>query len=161
MNLCIRIIDKINNFLINISTVFLVLSCLLAVINALCRKFLSTGFPWAEELCTYLVVMMLFLSLPYLEQKHEHLSINILVSNIKNKVALKIVRLFHGIWTLLIMIIMLRYAIIISINMYQTNIVTYVLRIPRVIFFSNVVIGFALIIVVWACVLIRGGVELE
>ena len=59
-----KVIDKLMTALLTASAALGGISALLATVNALSRKFLSVSFPWAEELCTYMIVIAVFLAIP-------------------------------------------------------------------------------------------------
>ena len=154
----IRIISKIDDVVFAIATAFLSVGCVLVVLNAISRKFFNMGFPWAEELSTYLVVMMLFLSLPHLERLDRHLCIGILMSRLKSDKSKNIFRIIRGAWTIFIMVVLLRYGYTLVQTIATNNVVTYILKWPRAPIFTILLIGFALIIVVFICIIfIRKG----
>jgi TRAP-type C4-dicarboxylate transport system permease small subunit len=151
-NLVVKIIGYVNEIVFCIAMALLFVGCALTVINSLFRKFLNMGFPGAEELATYSVVMMLFLSMPYLEQIDKHLCISILMSRLKNETAKRAVRIIRGCQTILIMCLLLRHGFTLAMRMYENHVVTNMLRMPRAPFFSAMLIGFAIIAAVWFCI---------
>jgi len=158
METCMKVVKKVNEILIMISVVFLICSTVLTTINAILRKLFSQGFPWAEELATYLVVMMVFLGLSWLENYDKNLCIGIIDTFIGEK-ARKANRTLRGLVTIFIMVIMLRYGLVVMVNMYQSQMVTYALQVPKLYFFLTMIIGFFMIVVVWVALIVckRGG----
>lgn len=158
METCLKVVKKINEVLIMISVIFLVSSTILATINAILRKGFSQGFPWAEELSTYLIVMMVFLGLSHLELNDNNLCIGIIDNFIKEKVR-NIIRIIRGILTIFLMTIMLQYGLVVLKNMYISKMITYALCVPKLYFFISMIIAFFMIIIVWLALVIckKGG----
>ncbi|MDR3296322.1 MAG: TRAP transporter small permease, partial [Clostridiales Family XIII bacterium] len=159
MNPAVKIVGKINEILFDIATALLAISCGLEVVNALSRKFFNMPIVWAEEISTYFVVMMLFLSLAYIERADKALCIGILMSKLKNGTAKKVFRIIRGAWTIAVMGILIRYGITLTQNMAASHVATNILRLPRVWFFSVMVVGFVIIITVWLVIIFarKGG----
>lgn len=124
-------------------------SAFLATINAICRKFLSISLPWAEELCTYMVVVAFFLAIPYLGLTDSQLSIGILDNLIKNKPAKKIMFILKGVLVIVLSAVLVYYGIAATSAAHASNTLTYVLKWPRSLFFGIAVASFILVIVAW------------
>ena len=145
-----KVIDRAITALLTAAAVLGGCSALLATVNAVSRKFLSVSFPWAEELCTYLVVIAVFMAIPYLELKDKQLCVDLLSNSIKNKYLLKVLYIFRGVVIIFLCVIVAKYGLASTITAYQTNTLTYVLQWPRAIFFGIGVASFILAIVSWA-----------
>jgi len=156
----VRGIYAINKTMFLISTLLLGASVFITFFNVIVRKFFSFtgGLIWPEELATYCCVLMLFIGVSYLEFTNQHLSIGIIGSLIKNEKAHDIVeqvlRIFRAAVTFVLLAIVLRYGLIVLQNMYQTNMVTYAMLVPKIIYFIPMLFGFAMTIVVWITILI-------
>lgn len=149
-----QLILKFNHGLLFIGAVFGSVGVLLTTVNAICRKFANFTFPWAEELCTYMIVMAVFLIIPYLELSDGHLSVGIIESVIPNKVFNKILFIFKGILILVIFVLIVRYGYAATVNAHISNTMTYVLKWPRSIFFGVAVVSFVLSIISWLSIFI-------
>ena len=143
------IADKAITALLTAAAVLGGASALLATFNAISRKFLSVSFPWVEELCTYLVVIAVFISIPNLELKDKQLCVDFLGSTIKKKAVQKGLYLFRGVVIIFLCVVVARYGLASTVTAWQTNTVTYVLQWPRAIFFGIGVAGFLAAIVSW------------
>ena len=144
-----KVIDKLMTALLTASAALGGISALLATVNALSRKFLSVSFPWAEELCTYMIVIAVFLAIPYLELKDKQLCVDLLSNSIKNKYALKVLYIFRGLVIIFLCAMVAKYGVACTITAYQTNTLTYVLQWPRAIFFGIGVASFVIAILSW------------
>ena len=144
-----KVIDKLMTALLTASAALGGISALLATVNALSRKFLSVSFPWAEELCTYMIVIAVFLAIPDLELKDKQLCVDLLSNSIKNKYALKVLYIFRGLVIIFLCAIVAKYGLASTITAYQTNTLTYVLQWPRAIFFGIGVASFVIAILSW------------
>ncbi|MCI8992536.1 MAG: TRAP transporter small permease [Eubacterium sp.] len=140
-------LDRLMVALLSIAAVLGSASAVLATVNALCRKILSTSFPWAEELITYLVVVAVFLAIPFLEWKSKQLTVDILGNSLKNKKVRKGFQVFSAAIVIVLCFIIVRYGTESTITAYETNMRTYVLLWPRSIFFGIGVISFILTII--------------
>ena len=125
-------------------------SAVLATVNAVSRKLLSVSFPWAEELCTYMVVIAVFLAIPYLELTDKQLCVDLLSNSIKNKTARKVLYIFRGAVIIFLCAIVAKYGLTSTVTAWQSNTLTYVLQWPRAIFFGIGVASFIIAIASWA-----------
>lgn len=142
-------VKKFTTMLLTVGAALGGTSALLATVNAICRKFFSLSLPWAEELCTYAVVVAFFLAIPYLELTDSHLSIEILENIIKSKRIKKILFILKGILVTALCVIIVRYGIAATMAAHTSNTLTYVLKWPRSLFFGITVASFILSIVSW------------
>jgi TRAP-type C4-dicarboxylate transport system permease small subunit len=159
MKTIVNSIAKVNKIILAIASVLLCISVFFSTINAICRSVFSISLPWAEELCTYLVVLVVFLAIPYLEFSNSQLSIGILDAKLKNPLSKKIIYILQGAVIIVIMSILVYYGVSVTQNAYINNIVTYVLRLPRAFFFSVAVASLILVIINWVTIIFfnKGG----
>ena len=161
MDLFMKGLVKVNRVFFAVSVFLLCGSTVIAIINAITRKFFPGlgGFTWAEELSAYLAALMLFIGVAYLELTDNHLSIGVIKSAMKEgprkTSVLRIARVFRGILTLVILCIIIRYGFVVLINMVERGMVTYALRVTKAYFFVPMLIGFAMAVAVWAAMLIH------
>lgn len=149
MKACRNAVDRLMLWLVSAAAVLLGVSTILATVNAFCRKFLLISIPWSEELCTYCVVIAVFLVIPYLELKDKQLSIGLLGSVVKSQKFLKVVFLIRGVFITLLGVIIVKFGINSTQAAHASNVMTYVLKWPKSIFFAIAVGCFALAIISW------------
>lgn len=149
-----ELIRKVNAVIGTVAGVFLGISVFFATINAFVRYGLGSSFPWAEEFCTYLVVILVFLVQPWLESTDEQLSIGILNSKLKNEKVRKAIFVFRGIITVIIFYFLVKFGIYVIEKAYISKTVTYVLQIPRYILYAITTCIFGLVIVEWLAVIL-------
>jgi len=160
MNTFVKGLYAVNKVMFLISAMLLAASIFVTFFNVIVRKFFHGlgGFTWAEEISAYACVLMLFIGVAYLEFTNQHLSIGILSSVIKNKKAQAIVdqatRIFRGAVTLFLLIIVIRSGLIVLRNMYTSNMLTYAMQLPKLYFFTPMLIGFVMVVVVWVTILV-------
>lgn len=143
-----KVINKCLTVMLTISGILVGLSAFMATINALLRKIASFSFPWAEELCTYAVVMAAFLAIPYLEFKGRQLSVDLLANAVKNKPkAVRALRIFSSIIIMVVCCVIVWYGWISSMTAIETEITTFVLSWPRAIYFIFAVVCLALAVI--------------
>jgi len=130
-------------------------------INAFSIKAFSFGFVWSEELCTYCIVIGVFLALPFLEVHDNQLSIGLLNSIIKSKKALKAIFLLRGLVIIAISCIVGIYGVSAAMAAVRAHTETYVLRWPKSILYFIGVAGFWLAIVSWITIFLNKGDKLE
>ena len=161
-------LDAVNRGFYFVSMMLLMASTILATLNAVTRKFFPGfgGFTWAEELCSYCCVLMLFIGCAYLELTNKHLMIGVVVTLIRNDkaraVVERVLRILRGAVTLFLLGIVVRYGFVVLQNMYTGNLVTYALRWPKLYFFIPMLVGFVMVLIVWASILvINKGKEID
>jgi len=160
MNPFVKGLFAVNKVMFTISALLLTISTFVTFVNVIVRKFFigMGGLTWAEELASYCCVLMLFIGVSYLELTNQHLSIGIVSSLVKNEKASKIVdqalRIFRGVLTLVLLSIVLRYGWIVLQNMYNTQMLTYAMLLPKLYFFIPMLAGFAMTVVIWVAILI-------
>ena len=157
MGIIVSLTDTINRLSVYIGALFIFLSTLLAAINAILRFTIGAGFPWSEELCSYFVVMLVFICIPYLEYSDKQLSIGVLNSILKNKTAKKVITIIRGLFTLGFLAVLVYLGVEVAQKAFDRETVTFVLQIPRFILYSIVTAFFALAIISWIIVICRKG----
>jgi|GEM_PF-4091783 len=160
MNPFVKSLFAVNKTMFLISTLLLGASVFITFFNVIVRKFFTFtgGLIWPEELATYCCVLMLFIGVSYLEFTNQHLSIGIIGSLVKNEKARDIVeqvlRIFRAAVTFVLLALVLRYGVVVLQNMYHTNMLTYAMYVPKIIYFIPMLFGFAMTIVVWVTILV-------
>lgn len=158
MNIIISALDKINKFLLSVAAVFICVSTFFAAINAILRFTVGAGVPWSEELCSYLIVMLVFIAISYLEYTDKQLSIGILNNFLKNDLAKRVITIIRGLITMGFLGMLFYYGLEVTQKAYERNTVTFVLQMPRFILYGIVTVCFAIAIISWIVnIIIRKG----
>jgi len=144
----------IYNAMAKISGFAMLGAAIFACINVFCRYLLNHSFNWAEELCTYVIVLCVFFTFAWLETEDQQLCIDIVTASVKNKKTLLVLYILRGIVTLAIISILIYYGWSSMITAQQLGTATYVLKIPRYIMYALVLIGYACVIIGWLSVLL-------
>lgn len=82
-------------------------------------------------MCVYLIALMIFIAMGYLEYSDNHLTIDIFNTTVKNPVIKKIVLYIRGIITLIFDGMLIRYGLIVTSAAYRYGSVTNEMQIPR------------------------------
>lgn len=141
--------DQINNALLTISAVFLLTATLLSVINAIIRFADLGGITWTEELSTLLMILLVYLAQPQLEFRKKQLTIGILQSALKSKLARQILNIVQGVIIMAITGFVLFYCFRVFGNAAKYNFITSVLHIPRTILFGCMIVAYITVIISW------------
>lgn len=159
MKVCRDTVTKLMDILFAVAAVLYGLGTLMAVVNAVCRKFLDVGIAWGDELTTYLIVCAFFLTLPYLELHNGALCIGLLDNLVKNEVAARVLYVIRGLLVVVLSVIVVRYGLVAIDSAIASDLRTFTLRWPKAIFYTFAVAGFALNIVAWATIILlnKGG----
>ena len=145
----IRIMEKINNFLLAISSIFLLITTVLAVCNAVVRFGRLGNLTWAEELNTILMILLVYAAQPALEFNNKQLIIGILQSALKNQKAKQFFIILQGIITIAIVSILLFNCYKVIGTAAKFNYVTSVLFFPRKYLFGFMFVSYLAIILSW------------
>jgi len=157
-----KIVDRINSSLVSVSALFLAVSVTFSTLNALGRYFFNFHYPWADEFNSFLIVFAVFLTQGWLERRDDQLTIGVLENVVKNRLVLRAVFVLRGIVTMAIFGIFVRYGIFMVENAYASQVVTFMLQIPRYILYAITTAIFCWIIVVWlSMILSNKGAKLE
>lgn len=154
MNGVISIIDKVNKFLLTIAAIFIFLSTVLAALNAILRFTVGAGFPWAEEACSYLIVMLVFVGVSYLEYTDNQLCIGVLNGVLKSDKIKNIITIIRGLITIGFMGMLVYYGVQVTQKAYLRDTVTFVLQMPRFILYGIVTLCFIIAILSWLVIII-------
>ena len=149
----------VNKVFFAVSIACLAASTILAAVNAIARKIPGIGgFTWAEEMATYFCVLMLFIGVAYLELTNKQLTIGIIDNIVKNERARLILsqalRIFRGLLTIFLLSYVLRYGFVVVESLWQGQVLTFALRVPKVYFFIPMLLGFGMTILCWVSMLI-------
>lgn len=144
MDRLISIVSKIMSAVVYSGAVMMMVSVVLATINALARKFLNTSFPWTEEICMYLVVMGFFFTIPYLTLKGDQLSVDLLRSLVKNKLVIKIFYIFFGCLELALFIMLVKFGLISTSAAEKSGVLTNYMHLPKYLLYGTVVVTYSL-----------------
>ena len=141
-------INRIFKVLLIVAGILGGLSAFMATVNALLRKIASFSFPWAEELCTYAVVVAVFLAIPSLQWRGKQLSVDLLENSLKKKpAAVRGLHIFGSLISIAVCVVIVIYGWISSMTAIETNLTTYVLQWPRAIFLLIGVVSFAIAVI--------------
>ena len=162
MKACRDTVKKLMDVLFAVAAILYGAGTVLAVGNAVCRKFLDIGIAWGDELTTYLIVVAFFLTIPYLELHNGSLCIGLLDNLIKNKTVARILYVIRGLLVVSLSIIIVRYGLVAIDSAIASDLRTFSLRWPKAIFYAISVAGFALSVVSWiTIILLNKGEKME
>lgn len=130
------------------------IAAVMACANFISRYFFHHSFSWAEEACTYMCTLVVFLAFAYLETEDQQLCIDLLTSTLKNKTVLLILYILRGIVTLLVTGILIKYGFASMLTAHKLGTVTYVLHLPRYVLYCVVLFGYACVMLGWLSVLL-------
>lgn len=125
----------------------------LACINVFSRKCFNHSFSWAEELCTYVCTLVVFLVFAWLETEDQQLCIDLITSTVKNKTVLLVLYVLRGLVTLVVTALLIKYGIDATATAFQLGTCTYVLKIPRFAMYCVVVFGYICVMLGWLSVI--------
>ena len=133
---------------------FLILfSTILAGINVVVRNIFISSFPWAEELCTFAVILLVYLALPYLESSNNQLCIGVIFSIVKSDKGRKVLVYIRGFITMAASALITYYGIIVTYRTMLRMVITPVLQMPKGVFYAIMAACFALTIITWLVIL--------
>jgi TRAP-type C4-dicarboxylate transport system permease small subunit len=148
-------IKKIFNALGMLAGFMIAVSTALAAVNAALRYGVPgvSGIVWSEEFCTFLCVLAVFISFPWMETENLHLKIDAFNTLIKNEMVKKATFIIRGILTISLFTFLFTAGLTTTITAYNLHTLTYVLNWPRYIIYSIVVISYGLVIMGWFAIL--------
>ncbi len=138
----VKITRHIRRILYSISVVFITIATALAAVNSILR-FVGVGFPWADELYVYLIVLMVYLALPQMEGAGDQLCISAIDSWIKGEKGKKILNYFRQIVTCGALTLLAYYGMQVMIKAFTRKQLTYILMLPKGILYAIAVISIA------------------
>ncbi len=142
------------NAMAKISGYAMLCAAVFACINVICRYIFNHSFNWAEEICTYVVVLCVFITFAWLETEDQQLCIDIVTSSVKNKKTLLVLYILRGIVTLVIISILIYFGWSSMLTAQKLGTATYVLKIPRYIMYAIVLVGYVCVWLGWLSVLL-------
>ena len=152
---------KLNHIALTICGIFIALAGVLASVNAILRFTRGTGFAFSDEMCVYLIALMIFIAMGYLEYSDNHLTIDIFNTTVKNPVIKKIVLYIRGIITLIFDGMLIRYGLIVTSAAYRYGSVTNVMQIQRFYIYGIVTASMILAFASWIVLLVCRKGEFE
>ena len=132
-------------------------AAILAAINAVMRKFAGVSWQPAEEVCTYLCLLGVFIGLPKIELEDGELSIDVFNEIVKNEKLKQAIFLIRGAITILCFGLLFVAGITQIQNTYAHNVVTSVLHIPRFLLYIVVDACYGLVILSWIAIYLNKG----
>lgn len=114
-----------------ISAILIAIATGFAAFNAITRFFLDLTFNWAEELCTYCVVLMVYLAIPRLEFTGDQLCITAIDLWVKSPKAQRILTYVRGVITGAALVILGWNGIDVMLKAFKRNQMTYILQLPK------------------------------
>ena len=136
--------------LAGISAVFLSVCVVLSTFNAISRSFLSSSYPWIEELSCYLASLIMFLMMPCLEWRDEQLSISFLDEKFKgNEIARQILFYIRGIVTVALNGVLIQAGYKVVVRNLQIGSASPVMKFPYGRLYTIVLAALILVIFYW------------
>jgi len=87
--LVLRYIEKISNILIRINEflagVILGLAMIIGILQVFCRYFLNSSLTWSEETMRYMLLWLVFITLPIAVVSKKHMSLDIILEKVSPK----------------------------------------------------------------------------
>ena len=154
MQLCVKTTRHIRRFLFVISAVLIAVATGFAAFNAIARFFFHTTFSWSEELCTYCVVLMVYMALPHLEGSGDQLCITAIDLLVKGKIGQRILNYIRGLVTGAAMVILSYHGFDVMLKAFKRNQVTFTLQIPKGYLYGIALLCLVVTIVVWLVLMI-------
>ena len=137
-----------------VAAVSLLAATALTCVNAVTRYTLGFVIFGSEELSSYLVMSMVFLVFPSIEARGIHLSVDVFDSVVKSQRIKTIALIFRGIIISGMLAILVQYVYRVTAVQIRYSAATSALRMPSSIFFSVMMLSFALGIVSWVCIIV-------
>ena len=153
MQVCVKITRYVRTFLFSISALLIAVATALATLNAIVR-FAGKGFTWSEELCSYCIVLMVYLAIPYLEGAGDQLCISAIDLWVKGKTGQRILNYIRGIITSVIMVVLGYLGLDVMMKAFKRNQVTYVLQMPKGVLYAIAMICIVVALVVWVVLML-------
>lgn len=124
-----------------------------ACVNFVSRYCFNHSISWAEEMCTYVCTLAVFLTFAWLETEDQQLCIDLVTSTVKNRKALLVLYVLRGLVTLVTTALLIKYGIAATATSYQLGTSTYVLKIPRFAMYCVVIFGYLCVMLGWLSVI--------
>lgn len=137
-----------------ISAVLIAIATALATANAIAR-FFGEGFTWTEELCSYCIVLMAYLAIPYLEGANDQLCISAIDLWVKGKAGQTVLNYIRSLVTGAVLVLMGWNGVDVMLKAFRRNQLTYVLHMPKGILYAVAMIcllvGVLTLVVIMVC----------
>ena len=153
MQACVKVSRHVTGALFAVSAVLIALATALATINTVAR-FFTGGFTWSEELCTYCVVLMVYLAMPYLERAGDQLCITAIDLWVKGERAQRVLSYIRGIITSAAMLVLGYYGVDVMLKAFKRHQVTYVLQLPRGGLYAIVLVCIFVAVAAWVILML-------
>ena len=86
-----KLLDRLETILSHLAILFLAVAFIVIFAQVIARYFFSTGKPWMEELCRYLIIWMTMFCSALGIRKVSHMRIDLLESSLKNRPTAKLI----------------------------------------------------------------------
>ncbi len=154
MQICVKASRTVCKGLFFVSAILIAIATAFASFNALTRFFLDLTFNWADELCTYCVVMMVYLAIPMLEHTGDQLCITAIDLWVKNPTGQRILNYIRGIVTGAAMVILSYHGFNVMLKAFKRSQVTYILQLPKGVLYAIAMACLAIAVLVWLVIMI-------
>ncbi len=154
MQTCVKASRAVCKVLFVVSAILIAIATAFAAFNSLTRFCLSLTFNWAEELCTYCVVMMVYLAMPMLEHTGDQLCITAIDLWVKKPLGQRILNYFRGLVTGAAMVILGWNGFNVMLKAFKRNQVTYILQLPKGVLYAIAVACLVIAVLVWLIIMI-------
>ena len=138
----------------NLAGAMMLCAAVFACLNAISRYCFNHSFSWAEELCTYVCTLIVFLTFAWLETEDQQLCIDLLTSTVKNQKVLLALHILRGLVTLVITGLLIKYGLSAAATAFRLGTSTYVLKIPRFAMYCVVLFGYICVMLGWLSVIL-------
>jgi len=85
MDTCEQWMSRLSRMLVFCAVLSLGVMSILIAVQVVSRNFMNIGLPWADELARLTGLMVVFFTIPYLQLKGRHISVEFLGNNLKGK----------------------------------------------------------------------------
>ena len=163
MQACVKSSRWVNKSLFLISAILIAIATGFAAFNAITRFFLDLTFNWAEELCTYCVVLMVYLAIPRLEFTGDQLCITAIDLWVKGEVGQRILNYVRGLITGVTMVILGWNGVSVMLKAFKRHQITYILQLPKGVLYAIAMGSIFLAVLAWVIIMIcnKGGFDDE
>jgi TRAP-type C4-dicarboxylate transport system permease small subunit len=152
-----KIMSVLTKIMLTIGGIFCLFSMLLNSANAFMRYVFNSPIVFGDELAMYCVILMVFLTLPFLELHNEQLSISFILGPVKSEKGRTILIYFRGLVTLGLTSLMVIAGYDATMRSFNRNVITAILRLPKGALYGIVVVCFIIAAVSWILIMLRKG----
>ena len=147
--------------LLTLGGILCLFSMLIGSVNAIMRYFFNSPIVWGDELAAYCVIIMVFITMPYLELTDDQICIGFITGVVKSKKWLKFLEYFRSVIGLGITVVMVIVGYDAAQRSFNRNVITAVLRMPKGILYGIVTACYAIAAIVWILIMARKGVYIR